>query len=316
MTVVDLGFARLMRELRQGQGLSFRRLAKIVHYSHTYLWDIETGIKQPTPHVAEALDRGLNANGRLAQLVAVESQVVYVANTSPPTALNSDSVSHSVDVQTAGSAQRMSGSQPPHSSASQWAQAASLLYEIFVRNRPPLMRLCAERYSRSLRRRTGASPFRMEATTQGRAPRAECYAISRQSAPSEIAGLLSLAPGEQVVCRENRYYADEEPVQLGQTYIPLEIAKLSALFEKSNLGPGGLFERLEELGYRVARIREQVTTRFPTRQEALALKAPPYVPVILVLHTATDDNGTPFEVTRFTMRSDLMTVQYEIPLGD
>ncbi|GAA3736093.1 hypothetical protein GCM10022225_18520 [Plantactinospora mayteni] len=151
---------------------------------------------------------------------------------------------------------------------------------------------------------------------QGRTPHAECYAISRQPAPSDIAGLLSLAPGEQVICRENRYYADGEPIQLGHTYIPLKIAKSSALFHKTNLGPGGLFERLEDLGYRVARIREQVTTRFPTRQEALALKTPPYVPVILVLHTATDDNGSPFEVTRFIMRSDLMTVQYEMPLGD
>ncbi|MFY1689246.1 UTRA domain-containing protein [Plantactinospora sp. WMMB782] len=316
MTLVDLGFARLMRQLRQEHGLSFRRLAKIVHYSHTYLWDIETGIKQPTPHVAEALDRGLCANGRLAQLASIESQVVHAANTPTPTAPNPDSVSHRADVQTAALAQRVSASRPPHCSASQWAQAASLLYDIFVRNRPPLMRLCTERYSRSRRRTTGASPFRMEATAQGRAPRAECYAISRQSAPSEIAGLLALAPGEQIVCRENRYYADEEPVQLGQTYIPMEIANSSALFEKTNLGPGGLFERFEDLGYRMARIREQVTTRFPTRQEALALKVPPNVPVILVLHTATDDNGRPFEVTRFIMRSDLMTVQYEIPLGD
>jgi GntR family transcriptional regulator len=316
MTVIDPEFARFMRELRQKKCLSFRQLAKIVHYSHTYLWDIETGIKQPTPHVAEALDKGLNANGQLTRLIAVEEQLLGPEDPSSPAEPSSDSVLHSADVQTAGLAWPMSPSRPPHGSPSQWAQAASLLYDIFVRNRPPLTRLCADRYSRRLRRETGASPFRMETTMQGRTPHAECYAVSRQPAPRDIAKLLSLAAGEQVVCRENRYYADGEPVQLGHTYIPLEIANSSALSDKLNLGPGGIFERFEDLGYRVAHIREQVTTRFPTRQEALALKTPPDLPVILVLHTTTDDNGTPFEVTRFIMRSDLMAVRYEIPLDD
>jgi GntR family transcriptional regulator len=128
--------------------------------------------------------------------------------------------------------------------------------------------------------------------------------------------LLSLEEGEQVICRDNRYFADGEPVQLARTYIPLKVAGTSTIASKKNLGPGGLFGRLDDLGYRPARIKEQVTTRFPSRQEAGALKLPPGVPVIVLLHTASTDEGIPFEVTRFIMRSDLMAIQYAMSLDD
>ncbi|AVT36244.1 GntR family transcriptional regulator [Plantactinospora sp. BB1] len=172
------------------------------------------------------------------------------------------------------------------------------------------MRLGVDRYSgRSMRNRAG-SPFRAEAARQGRAARIECHAVCRQPAPIDIAALLLVEAGEQVICRETRYYADGEPVQLGRTYIPLKIANASPLASKKDLGPGGIFERFEDLGYRATRIREQVTTRFPTREEALAIKTQPGVPVLVVMHVASDGNGTPFEVTRFIMRSDLIAIQY------
>lgn len=63
-------FAALLKDLRLRRGYSLRRLGGLVHYSHGYLRELETGEKQPTAAVAAALDRALDAAGQLARRVA------------------------------------------------------------------------------------------------------------------------------------------------------------------------------------------------------------------------------------------------------
>ncbi|MFF3854018.1 UTRA domain-containing protein [Micromonospora sp. NPDC002575] len=280
MIVVDPSFPLVMRQLRQEQGLSFRRLARVVHYSHTYLWDIETGIKQPTMHVAKDLDKGLRADGRLAGLVTERPKIKQPGR------------GRALREQPPGEGQ---AARWGAANASELAQLASRLHEIFVRGRPPLVRLGAVRCPR----RAGPSLFQREAAAQGRTAHVECGAAFVRSAPTDIARSLSLEAEDQVLCLENRYYADGEPVQLSQTYLPLKIVGTS-----------------EDLGHRTARVREQVTTRFPTREESVVLGLPPGVPVMVVLQTASDVDGMPLELTRIVMRSDLMAIRYAVALDD
>jgi transcriptional regulator with XRE-family HTH domain len=58
-----------MRAARQRLGLTFRQLATCTSYSHTYLWELETGRKQPNTAAAIRIDEALQADGRLAALV-------------------------------------------------------------------------------------------------------------------------------------------------------------------------------------------------------------------------------------------------------
>src|SRR5690349_13679640 len=67
--LVDPGFGRELKELREQHGLSLRRLGRIVHCSHGYLWDLETGSKRPSPAVVVLLDEALGASGRLSAMV-------------------------------------------------------------------------------------------------------------------------------------------------------------------------------------------------------------------------------------------------------
>ncbi|RKR92356.1 GntR family transcriptional regulator [Micromonospora pisi] len=188
---------------------------------------------------------------------------------------------------------------------------------VFVRKRWPLIRLGASRYSRRLRQETGLSPFRIEVSRQGRAPRTECRSVTRERPPLDVADRLSLDPAtSEVVRRENWYYADEEPVQLGVTYIPVDIAGDSVLATEKTLGTGSIYARFEDLGYPIARIREEVSARMPSTDESARLAVPPGVPIIEVLHTGYDAEGRPFEVTRFTMRGDLNGLDYEMPIED
>jgi transcriptional regulator with XRE-family HTH domain len=309
MIVVDPDFVRLMRRLRQQRGMSFRDLAKVAYFSRSYLCEVENGKKQPSLHLAKALDACLNAEGQLTRLVAVvpDDRATQDRFRSAASGDRPDRDVEAWRTHPTWSAQ-MGG--PALVSASQWAQIATMLYDVFVRSRPPLMRLGPDRYANRSLRQQNLTPFAAEAAMQGRAPRVECRAVSRQQPPSDVAALLSLDLGDTVVLRENRYLADGEPVQLGHTYLPASIVGTSALASELDLGPGGTFAALKRLGYWTARIREQVTTRFPTRGEAEALNTPPGVPVIVLLHASFDSDGTPFEATRYIMRSDAMAVQY------
>ncbi len=187
----------------------------------------------------------------------------------------------------------------------------------FVRKRRPLLRLGSNRYSRSLREATGLSPYRAEVAKQGRTARVDCTSITRVDAPTDIAERLQLSDDDRSVTRrENWYFADDEPVQVGITYIPWNISKNSVLADSANMGKGSLYGRFEELGYLISRIREEISARMPTPEEARGLEIPEGVPVLDVLHTGIDDQDRPFEVTRFVLRADLNGLDYNIPIED
>lgn len=186
-----------------------------------------------------------------------------------------------------------------------------------VRAKRALLRLGAERYSNRLRAETGLSPFRAEVEKQGKTPRVDCTSIESVQAPQEVVDRLNLTDAdEMVVRRENWYFADDEPVQFGITYIPWRIAEGTPLADSTNLGKGSLYGRFEDKGHRISSIREEVSARPPTPEEVESLKIPVGTSVIEVLHTGYDQDKQPFEVTRFVMRGDLNGLDYRIKIED
>src|SRR5690606_41686185 len=105
------------------------------------------------------------------------------------------------------------------------------------------------------------------------------------------------------------------PVQIGVTSIPWEIAEGSVRATPAKMGKGSLYARFEELGPPITRIREEVSARMPTHEEAIGLSIPDGVPVLEVLHTGIDHLDRPFEVTRFVMRADLTGLDYTMPVA-
>lgn len=188
---------------------------------------------------------------------------------------------------------------------------------VFVRTRQRLLRFGSERYSNRRRGETGLSPFRAEVAAQGRTARVECTSITRVQPPENVASRLGLdIETDAVVRRENWYYADEEPVQIGVTYIPWTIAEGSPLATSANMGNGSLYARFEELGHRITRVREEVSARMPSPLETEGLSIPDGVPVIDLLHTSIDQDSRPFEVTHFVMRADVNGLDYDMPVED
>lgn len=66
------GFGTALRTMRDAAGMSLTALAARTHLSKPHLGHLETGARQPTMEVAEALDRALSAGGVLVDLAASE----------------------------------------------------------------------------------------------------------------------------------------------------------------------------------------------------------------------------------------------------
>ena len=184
----------------------------------------------------------------------------------------------------------------------------------FVRPQAPLIRRSNDRYS-PRHRETGLSPFLLECAKQGKTGRFEVLSIDRVQPPAEIAERLGVsAQAKSVLRRENVFYADEDPVHRVTTYIPWDIAKGTGLLQEGVPHQFGIHGVLEDRGHTMTRIREEVSTRMPRPDETRLLHLRPGVPVIDVWHTSIDQEGQPYELTRFVMRGDMTGLLYDVPV--
>jgi GntR family transcriptional regulator len=184
----------------------------------------------------------------------------------------------------------------------------------FVRRSAPLIRLGNDRYSPKYRD-SGMSPFLLECAKQGKTGRFEVLRIDRIQPGEDVTVRLAVpADSESVLRRENVFYADADPVHRVTTYIPWDIADGTGLVEPEVGHPYGIHGILEERGHTMTRLREEVAARMPTADEVELLHLSPGVPVLDVLHTSIDQDGHPYELTRFVMRTDMTGLLYDAPI--
>jgi len=184
----------------------------------------------------------------------------------------------------------------------------------FVRPHTPLIRLGNDRYS-PRHRDTGLSPFLLECAKQGKTGRFEVLSIDRVQPPADVAERLGVSgKTKSVVRRENVFYADDDPVERVTTYIPWTIAKGTGLLQDVVPHQFGIHGIMEEQGHTMTRLREEVSTRMPRPEETRLLRLRPGVPVLDVWHTSIDQDGQPYELTRFVMRGDMIGLLYDVPV--
>ncbi len=185
---------------------------------------------------------------------------------------------------------------------------------VFVREKKPLIRLGNDRYSPK-HREAGLSPFLLECAKQGKRGRFEVLGVERIKPGQELANRLGVSvSSKSVLCRENVFYADDDPVYRVTTWIPWSIARGTTLLEKRSGHPFGIHGILEEQGHVMSRINDEVSARMPTEDECHYLMLPMGVPVLEVLHSSLDQHGVTYEVTRFVMRADMNGLHYNVPV--
>ncbi|GAA2190326.1 helix-turn-helix domain-containing protein [Micromonospora lupini] len=106
--MTEPSFPSRMRQLRRERGLSLRDLAKVTYHGKTYLHELETGAKSPTPQTARRVDDALQAAGELAALATTSPGIrrrELVAAAGLAAALPHTLLAHGRRVGTATSAQ-------------------------------------------------------------------------------------------------------------------------------------------------------------------------------------------------------------------
>lgn len=182
---------------------------------------------------------------------------------------------------------------------------------VFVRERPPVRRLAADRFARR-NREQGKAAFAAETAAESRVPSVDQIRVSIERPTADIRSRLNLNAREWVVVRDRRYLADGKPVEKATSFIPASIGRGTKIAEPDS-GPGGIYARIEELGHRLARFTEEIDARMPSPEEASALQLAAGVPVIHLVRVAYDESDRPVEVCDTVMAADAFQLSYTFP---
>ncbi|MFJ4617945.1 GntR family transcriptional regulator [Streptomyces sp. NPDC088812] len=177
---------------------------------------------------------------------------------------------------------------------------------VFVRDFKPIRRRGVERLARA---QWGEGRSVWEADAAGRELVIDGVEVGEEDATPVVAGVLDLAAGERVCVRRRRYTLDGKPVLLSTSYLSADLVSGTAITQPDT-GPGGVYARLEELGRRPVRFREEIRSRMPSGDEAERLALPPGVPVVLVARTAFDADSAAVEVNEMVLDSAAYVLEY------
>lgn len=181
---------------------------------------------------------------------------------------------------------------------------------VFVRPRPVVRRVASDRFARS-HRDAGKAAFLAESADVG-TPSVDEIEVGQEVGPDSVREALGLSGRARVVSRRRRYLIDGQPVELASTYVPLVLARGTAI-ERTDTGPGGVYARLEESGHRLAEFREDVGARMPTPEERRRLQLPSGTPVLTVRRVAYDISGRAVEVTDTVKAAPSFVLAYRFP---
>ncbi|WP_435108680.1 GntR family transcriptional regulator [Nocardiopsis synnemataformans] len=156
------------------------------------------------------------------------------------------------------------------------------------------------RIDRDYRASEGTSAYAEGLSEAGLTPRTELVRWDAQDAPEDIAEALNLDTATQVLTRRRHMFADDKPIQLAVSYIPMDVAG-SVDIAMPDTGPSGMYERLAERGFGPVRFTEDIEVRSALPDEAAFLNIAPSQPVFRILRTAFDNTDRPVEVCANTL---------------
>jgi GntR family transcriptional regulator len=179
-----------------------------------------------------------------------------------------------------------------------------------VNELPVIRREAASRQRRDVREAGQArGAFDGELRRLGLTPRSDAD-VNQVPAPAEVASLLGVAEGAPVLARRRRMYANDTPVQLATSYLPLDIAAGTPLAD-ADPGPGGIYSRLADLGHAPATYTEIARVRPPDDGEAQILRMDPDQRVFIIQRTARTAAGRIVEVNQIVLPAHQWELVYE-----
>jgi GntR family transcriptional regulator len=181
----------------------------------------------------------------------------------------------------------------------------------FVRTNPPMKYFASLTGSRRKRLEADRTrdTFAQQIEAQGKVPKQ--VSITEVVPAGEFASYLQLAEGDLAGVRRRVMYADDEPLQLGDSYYPLDIVRDSKIMNPADVIEG-TDQVLEDLGHTPIRYEDQITWRMPTADEATKLQMGPGTPVGRLVRTSFDQDERPIEVYVALLPGDKHVLLYDV----
>lgn len=163
---------------------------------------------------------------------------------------------------------------------------------------------------RTSREQWGAGQPIQDADTEDR-PRVVDVVVAEEPAPSLVAEGLGVAEGDPVLTRSRRFLVEGRPVQLAVSYLPMDVVGGTRV-AYTDVGPGGTYARLAELGHEPVRFTERLTARAPLPDEVarLGMESSVGAMVIEIVRYAFTAADRCVEVNRMVLDATAYTLEY------
>ncbi|MEU2789059.1 GntR family transcriptional regulator [Streptomyces sp. NPDC007100] len=135
--------------------------------------------------------------------------------------------------------------------------------------------------------------------------------VSRVEASAKVAEALDISRGAPVVKRRRSYVLDGKVVLIAESHIPADLADGTPIAEEDT-GPGGIYQRLADIGHGPERFKEELRARMPTKAEAVQLELLPGTPVICAIRTAIAADGRVVEINDMRLDAGSFIMDYVI----
>ena len=182
---------------------------------------------------------------------------------------------------------------------------------VYVRR---VARLVRESHGRSLRTGQGpTSPFARDAARAGRRARWE-HESRHATADARIAARLAIEPGAPVMHTRYRFLADDEPIQVSESWEPLAITGGTTVEWPESGAVAGVVARMDTIGVRIDEFTERVTARPALPDESAALALPRGGAYVLVVERTYHVAGSPVETADIVFPGDRYELVYRVPV--
>ncbi|GAA1626656.1 GntR family transcriptional regulator [Actinoplanes couchii] len=178
----------------------------------------------------------------------------------------------------------------------------------YVRSLSRILRDAKRRYAA---RDHGTGAGEVEVTGLNLQSRTDYREIGRVHPPTAAAKVLRLEGDKDALVRRRVLYANNEPTQIADSYIPWDIADGCDALLRADAGKGGSYSRLAELGHGPVRFTEDVNVRVPDDAEQRLLDIEATLPVFEIWHVAYDAEDRPVELCIHVMPGHLWTLRYD-----
>ncbi len=154
----------------------------------------------------------------------------------------------------------------------------------------------------------GGTPIQ-DADTGDR-PRVVDVVVAEEPAPDYVAEALGVDAGAPALTRSRRFLVEGRPVQLAVSWLPLDVVGGTRI-AYTDVGPGGTYARLAELGPEPVRFTERLTARAPRPEEVDRLGLEPAGAIVIeIVRCAFTAADRCVEVNRMVLDATAYALEY------